>query len=143
MTATEPQPSLPTPHTPRLELPWMKVLLHAGASGMGSEDWAPDATGGSKDAVHYVRCDCGSDAAKSGTDFLSAVAKARRLVTAGAHRIVFLTSGDTSDGRLHRSLLSFSRNAGRVLKKRPAEFVVVPIDHHHFEGAPKSKGLTE
>jgi hypothetical protein len=130
MTDTEP-PRPPSPlMSPSLHLPWMQALIHSGARLNRAEVCLEEA-GNAKDAVHYIQCGAGPGTVETGTDFLTAVAKARRLVATGARRIVFLTFGDTPDGRLNRSLLSFSRHAGRALTAHPAEFTVVPVDRAH------------
>ncbi|MDO8884421.1 MAG: hypothetical protein U0934_03365 [Pseudotabrizicola sp.] len=127
MTATEPpQPHCP-PVSPSLQLPWMQALIQSGARLTRPDDFI-EVAGNAKDAVHYVRCGIGPGTVENGTDFLTAVAKARKLVATGARRIVFLAFGDTPDGQLHQSLISFSRNAGRALTAHPAEFTVVSLD---------------
>ena len=113
---------------PSLQLPWMQALIHSGARLSRADEICDGVSASAKTAVHYVRCGYGPGTVETGTDFLTAVAKARKLVAKGAQRIVFLTFGDTPDGRLHHSLISFSRHAGRALKTHPAEFAVVPLD---------------
>ncbi|MFN4130047.1 MAG: hypothetical protein ACK4GC_09560, partial [Paracoccaceae bacterium] len=49
--------------------------------------------------------------------------------------VVFLTFGDTQDGRLHLSLISFAHHAGRALTAHPAEFAVIPIHQPMPPGA--------
>ncbi len=127
MTATDPSPQMLPPASPSLKLLWMQALIGAGAQLARPEVAMTEATGTAKDAVHYVLCGTGPGTVEAGTDFLTAVAKARRLVATGARRVVFLTFGDTQDGRLHLSLISFAHHAGRALTAHPAEFAVIPI----------------
>ncbi|MDR7125657.1 hypothetical protein [Pseudotabrizicola sp. 4114] len=128
MTATAvPHPMLAS-GSPSLKLPWMQALIHAGAQLAQPDEVVTEAKGDAKDAVHYVLCGSGPGTVEAGTDFLTAVAKARRLVATGARRIVFLTFGDTQEGRMHQSLISFARHAGRALTANPAEFAVIPLD---------------
>ncbi|MFN3722164.1 MAG: hypothetical protein ACK4VZ_03895 [Paracoccaceae bacterium] len=128
-SATLTRPASPSLNAPSLQLPWMQALIHSGARLSRPEESAEDVVGNAGNAVHYIRCGYGPGTVESGTDFLTAVAKARKLVATGAKRIVFLTFGDTPDGRLHQSLISFSRHASRALTAHPAEFAVVPIEH--------------
>ncbi|WP_146036470.1 hypothetical protein [Pseudotabrizicola formosa] len=131
MTATDPgQPHPPSASPsvpPRLDLPWMQALIAAGAVLSDSDDTNAVASAQANNAVHYIRCGNGPGDKEAGTDFLSAVSRARRLVATGARRIVFLTLEDKADCGLRQSLISFSRNAGRALPARPTEFVVVPV----------------
>lgn len=127
MTVTDPQPHKLSPASPSLKLLWMQALIGAGAQLARPEVAMTDTPATSKDAVHYILCGAGPGTTEAGTDFLTAVAKARKLVAGGARRVVFLTYGDTKDGRLHLSLISFAHHAGRALTARPAEFAVVPI----------------
>lgn len=141
MTATAvPHPML-TSGSPSLKLPWMQALIHAGAQLAQPDEVVTEAKGDAKDAVHYVLCGTGPGTVEAGTDFLTAVAKARRLVATGARRIVFLTFGDTQDGRMHQSLSSFARHAGRALTANPAEFAVIPIDRPAATGTVLAKSL--
>ncbi|MFN4156438.1 MAG: hypothetical protein ACK4HF_17470 [Paracoccaceae bacterium] len=135
MTETDPPQSPSTFAAPSLQLPWMQALIHAGAPLERLDETVTEASGDTRDAVHYVRCGFGPGTVEDGTDFLSAVTKARRLVATGARRIVFLTSGDTHDGRLHHSLLSLARHAGRALTVHPAEFAVIPVQIPALRGA--------
>ncbi|NEX45651.1 hypothetical protein [Pseudotabrizicola algicola] len=124
---TSPPPSSSHPKSPSLNLPWMQALIRAGAQLTRPDVAMAEAAGSAKDAVHYVLCGSGPGTVEAGADFLTAVAKARRLVATGARRVVFLTFGDTKDGRLHLSLISFAHHARRALVTNPAEFAVVPI----------------
>ena len=125
MTATD--SPLRLSDAPSLHLPWMHALIRAGAQFARSEAAVTDANAKAGYAVHYVLCGDGPGTVKDGTDFLTAIAKARRLVATGAGRIVFLTFGDTPDGRLHQSLNSFVHHANRALTAHRAEFAVIPI----------------
>jgi len=128
MTATAvPHPMLSS-GSPSLKLPWMLALIHAGAQHAQPGEVVTEAKGDAKDAVHYVLCGSGPGTVEAGTDFLTAVAKARKLVATGARRIVFLTFGDIQGGPMHQSLISFARHAGRALTANTAEFAVIPID---------------
>ena len=127
MTATDLPQQMLASGSPSLKLPWMQALIHAGAQLAQPDEAVTEAAGDAKDAVHYVLCGSGPGTVEDGTDFLTAVAKARRLVATGARRIVFLTFGDTPEGRLRQSLISFARHAGRALTAHPAEFAVIPV----------------
>ncbi|MDO9637732.1 MAG: hypothetical protein Q7J44_04255 [Pseudotabrizicola sp.] len=131
MTKKDPDPAkMPQPvqpASPRLDLPWMQALIAAGA-GLSDTDASDQiAAGQANNAVHYIRCGSGPKNAGAGTDFLTAVSRARQLISTGARRIVFLTTEDRPDGPLRHSLTSFSRHAGRALPARPTEFAVVPV----------------
>lgn len=136
MTAIDPpQPhlcadsALAPPHLapPRLDLPWMQALIAAGA-GLSDPDLSDGPTKAhAGNAVHYIRCGTGPECKEAGTDFLTAVSRARSLVATGATRIVFLTPANTPDCALRHSLLSFSRHAGRAVQTRPTEFTVIPV----------------
>lgn len=148
MTAIDPVPQVPKTASPSLSLAWMQPLLQAGAQLAPAEEAEPLAATASPDAVHYVMCGLGSGTVTAGTDFLSAVAKARKLVASGARRVVFLTYGDTQDGQLFKSLRSFSLHVSRALTARPAEFAVIPIrrpDHDQNGKAimPKAPSLED
>lgn len=125
-TGEPPQPLSPGA-APRLDLPWMQALIAAGAGFAEADSGDPVTPGQAGNAVHYIRCGSGPDSAQTGTDFLTAVSRARKLISTGARRIVFLTTEDQPDGQLRHSLISFSRHAGRALPARPAEFAVVPV----------------
>lgn len=138
MSDTDPCP-LPSPDpapAPSLTLRWMQALIREDARLTQTDESVEKTVGHARDAVYYVKCGLGPEASNSGTDFLTAVARARKLVATGARRIVFLTFGDTPDRQLHRSLISFSRHARRALPANPAEFVVIPIDQAPSPKAP-------
>lgn len=126
-TADEPSEPNLTSAAPRLDLPWMQALIAAGAGLTDHDSSDQTATDHASNAVHYIRCGSGPECKETGTDFLSAVSYARKLISTGARRIVFLTTEDRPDGPLRHSLLSFSRHAGRALPARATEFTVVPV----------------
>lgn len=130
------QPDISPFASPSVQLPWMRALIHADAKLAAQDEGMDDLACAARDAVYYIRCGLGPDAASAGIDFLTAVGRARKLVAQGARRIVFLTSGDTPDGQLQKSLLSFSHHVRRALCVHQAEFTVVPLHATHQTRTP-------
>ncbi len=120
MTGTALLLHLPTPSrdTTALAARWCHAFTRAGVRLARSDGHATDM----HDAIHLVLCGPPETPDGAGTDFLTAVAKARALVAAGARRIVFVICGGPQTEGMCRSLNSFSQHAGRAVNGKRVFF---------------------